>query len=62
MTKQVYKFYIEPKDYKMLIQKARECGYIGRGALSHFLAYLATNEIIFLDKNCKQMLRAIQFK
>jgi len=60
--KQPYKIYIEPRDYKMLIQKAEECGYVGRGALSHFLSYLADNQIIFMDENVKRMLRAIQLK
>ncbi len=62
MAKQTYKFYIEPKDYKQLIQMARECGYENRGALSHFFSHVANNQIIFLDENCKKMLRAIQFK
>ena len=59
MAKKDYKIYLEEADYKKLIQKALECGYSGRGALSHFLSYVAQNQIVFLDENCKKMLKSL---
>jgi len=59
MAKKDFKIYLEESDYQKLIQKAQECGYSGRGALSHFLTYLAQNKIIFLDKNVKAILKAL---
>ena len=62
MTKQAYKIYLEDSDYRKLIIKAGETGFSGRGSVSHFLKFLANNEVIFLDENCKKMLRAMQLK
>jgi len=60
MAKQTYKYYIEPKDFRSLMQKAKETGFVGKGAMSHFLAYLSNNDLIFLDANVKKMIRALQ--
>ena len=57
--KKPFKIYLEVKDYNNLIAKASECGYEGRGALSYFLTFVSQNQIIFLDKNTRTMLKAL---
>ena len=62
MTKEIIKIYLETADKKALISKASETGFFGRGAISHFLSFVARNDIIFLDDNCKKMLRTLDLK
>ena len=57
--KHAYKIYLETEDYKFLIEKAKQCSFSGRGALSYFLSFIAKNEILFLDQNLKKMLKAL---
>lgn len=56
------KIYLEPEDLKSLEQKARALGFTGRGGLSRFAEKLAREEIIFLDRNSKALLRALDLK
>ena len=45
-----YKIYLEPKDLVKLKQKANNCGFNGRGCVSYYLTKIATEQIIFVDK------------
>ena len=59
MAKKLYSVYLEYKDYKKLLDKAHEMDYSGRGTLSYFFSYIANNELVFLDANCKRMLKSL---
>jgi len=54
-----YSFYLEPDVYRMLLRKAETLGYTGRGALSRFIERLATEELVILDTNVRQLLKAL---
>ena len=41
------------------MQKAGETGFFGRGALTKFMEKIATEDICFLDKNLRKMLKVI---
>ncbi len=60
MVKKEFKFWVEQKDYKKLLDKARELGFTGKGALSHFFEYIANQPMIIVDENIKTALRAIR--
>jgi len=59
MAKKKFHIYITEKDRKKLLLKAEGLGYSGRGALSHFLNYIANQPLIFVDQNVKIMLKAL---
>jgi len=60
MTIQTYKFYLEPEDFAKLKSKAESSGFSGRGAISHFLAKVAREELAFLDNNLKSVLSLLK--
>lgn len=60
--KKVIKVYLEGSDEANLKEKAEECGFIGRGAVSHFIEKICREPIIFLDGNTKLMLKALNLK
>ncbi len=57
-----YKIYLESKDYSKLLLKAEETGFIGRGAVSRFLTYISNNDLVFLDKNVRTILKSLNLK
>jgi len=61
MKKEV-KIYLEDSEEKALLKKAEEKGFVGRGALSHFMQMLASQPIVFLDKNLKDFISALSLK
>ena len=62
MVKETIKIYLENKDKQALLSKANETGFVGRGSLSHFLSFLAQNEILFLDGNVRKLLKVLDLK
>jgi len=60
--KKAIKIYLEPSDEIGLKHKAEECGFIGRGAVSHFIEKVAKEPILFLDENTKLMLRTLDLR
>ena len=60
--KKPIKIYLEGSDEADLKIKAEECGFIGRGAVSHFIEKICREPIIFMDKNAKSMLKALALK
>jgi len=42
-----------------LIKKANETGFYGRGALTKFIEKIAREDICFLDKNLRKMLKVL---
>ena len=57
--KQPIKIYLNSEIKKKLIQKANETGFSGRGALTKFVEKIAIEDICFLDKNLRKMLKVI---
>lgn len=57
--KQPIKIYLDSGTKRDLIQKARETGFDGRGALTKFIEKIATEDICFLDENLKKMLKLL---
>lgn len=60
MAKKVIKVYLEEKSVKNLKKKAEELGYIGRGAVSRYIEKVASEPVIFLDNNLKELTRLFQ--
>lgn len=60
--KRTIKIYLENGTENKLIAKAREKGFVGRGAISHYIQMIAEQPVIFLDENAKVMLRALDLK
>ncbi len=59
-NKKSYKYYITQDDQKKLLSKAKDSGFVGRGAISLFLTKIATEPIVFLDANAKVILSVLQ--
>ena len=57
--KKPIKIYLDSETEKKLIKKAEETGFSGRGALTKFFEKIAHEDICFLDKNLRKMLRAL---
>ena len=57
--KQPIKIYLDSETKKKLIQKANETGFSGRGALTKFIEKIAKEDVCFLDKNLRKMLRVL---
>ena len=53
------KVYLDSKTKKKLLQKAHETGFYGRGALTRFIEKIANEDIVFLDKNLRKMIKAL---
>ena len=59
MVKEIIKIYIEREDKRRLLQKAEEMGFVNRGSLNLFMTFIARNDVLLLDNNCKKMLKAL---
>jgi len=57
--KQTIKIYLTPEEKKQLESKAIQCGFTGRGSVSHFISKIANEDICFLDQNLKKMLKIL---
>ncbi len=57
--KQPIKIYLDSETKKELIKKANETGFYGRGALTKFIEKIAREDICFLDKNLRKMLKVL---
>jgi len=57
--KQPIKIYLNSETKKKLLQKANETGFYDRGALTKFIEKIATEDICFLDKNLRKMLKML---
>lgn len=57
--KKAVKIYLDSETKKKLMQKARETGFTGRGALTRFVEKIAAEDICFLDDNLRKMLKVI---
>ncbi len=57
--KQSIRIYLESEDKKRLLEKAKQSGFEGRGALINFIQKIANEDICFLDENLKKMLKAL---
>jgi len=57
--KKPIKIYLDSETKKKLIQKANETGFKGRGALTKFIEKIASEDICFLDKNLRKMLKVL---
>jgi hypothetical protein len=57
--KKPIKIYLESETEKKLIKKAEETGFTGRGALTKFFEKIANEDICFLDKNLRKMLKIL---
>ena len=55
--KQCLKIYVEPEVKKKAIEKAKQCGFEGRGALSKYCKKVFTEPICFLDDNVMTLLQ-----
>lgn len=62
MTKQIIKVYLEEDDVKSLQRKATDSGFIGKGAISHYIEKVAKEPIVFLDNNLKSALKMFALK
>jgi hypothetical protein len=56
MVKIQIKFTLEPKVLNKLISKANAAGFNGRGAVSHYITYVATHPIAFIDEKFLEIL------
>lgn len=59
MTKKEVKIYLEDDDKKKLLQKSIESGFLGRGCITKFIEKIAREDICFLDKNLRKMLKVL---
>ena len=57
--KQPVKIYLDSETKRKLMQKASETGFNGRGAITKFIEKIAAEDICFLDKNLRKMLKVI---
>jgi hypothetical protein len=57
--KKPIKIYLDCETEKKLIKKAEETGFSGRGALAKFFEKIASEDICFLDKNLRKMLKTL---
>lgn len=57
--KKPIKIYLDSETKKKLLQKANETGFYERGAVTKFIEKIANEDICFLDKNLRKMLRML---
>lgn len=57
--KKPVKIYLDDGVKKRLLQKANETGFYGRGALTKFIEKIGNEDICFLDKNLRKMLKML---
>ena len=60
--KKEFKVWLEPEDYEKLRSKAEEMGFVGRGAVSHYVEKICKESICFLDSNVREVLRVLNLK
>ena len=57
--KQPVKVYLDSETKRKLMLKANDTGFHGRGAMTKFIEKVAIEDICFLDKNLRKMLRTL---
>lgn len=57
--KQPIKIYLAPDTKRKLIAKASEVGITGRGAIALYLEKIASEPVVFLDKNVLTIIEAL---
>jgi phosphoribosylaminoimidazole carboxylase (NCAIR synthetase) len=61
MVKKKLELWLDEEDIKRIILKAKECGYEGKGATSHYIEKIAKEPIVFLGSDVKAILKALNF-
>lgn len=59
IMKQPIKIYLDTENKRRLIAKASEVGFKGRGAITKYFEKIATEPIVFLDKNVLTIIEAL---
>lgn len=57
MVNHSVKFYISSDEERRLINKAKDSGFTGRGATSHYISKIANEPVAFLDDELKKKLK-----
>lgn len=57
--KRIYKLVIEEQDLNRLKDKANHMGFVGRGAVGHYIIKIARESVVFLDDNVKAVFKAL---
>ena len=57
MKKEI-KIWLESSELERLKQKASDCGFSGKGYLSHYISKIANESIAFIPQNVRVVLEA----